>query len=224
MSWREPAVAGLVSWWVRVYTRAAPLGEAADRRAEVASDVYDQLAAADASQARKTAAGAVVSRLLRGMPADLAWRLRVERAPGRASWHLAHPGTVLGASVLLLLPLDLIEDVVRARGTQPVLGWLEGVTQLLAALVAAFGVVALVRAAPSVKRLRRLDLRGWRATFVCAIAFLGALSGLWRFTPGPLSAVAAVAWAGFGLAVVAYVAAVLTGAAAYILDLRKVSS
>ena len=119
-----------MGWWGRLYTRAAPPAEAADRQAEVASDMYEQLAAARAARAARGGAGGapgVLGRAARGVP-----------APGRPQWHLAHPGTVLGGSVLLLLPLDLIEDVARERGDVACARMVGGATGLLSALVVAF--------------------------------------------------------------------------------------
>ena len=83
MKRREPWLAALVGWWVRLYTRAAPPAEAADRQAEVASDVYEQLAAARADRGGAGGAPAVLGRAARGVPADVAWRLRMEGSPGR---------------------------------------------------------------------------------------------------------------------------------------------
>ena len=80
-------VARLVAWWVRLYTRGLPN---ADRRiAELAADVHDHIAheRAAGTDDRRTAL-AVLSRLVRGLPADALWR-RSQRPGGLVKLLLA---------------------------------------------------------------------------------------------------------------------------------------
>jgi hypothetical protein len=222
MSFWQARAIGFASWWTQTYTRTAPIADAIDRRAEVESDVYEQLAVARGRDRRTT--WAMASRVVRGMPADIAWRLAVERAPGRLRWHLAHPATVFGSSFLLLLPLGLAADLSREYE----LAWSAFVTWMtnaLAAGIVAFGVVSMAGRRVSWGFLR-WDLRGWRVFALCSMSFLGAVSAVWRLAPLPLEAVAALAWAGFGLALIGYATTVVAGLARHTreIDFRKVSS
>jgi hypothetical protein len=63
-----------VLWWVSFYTRSVPAHTAQERRDELLSDIYEQLA--DGRQrnlSRGSIDRAVASRALRGVPADLSW-------------------------------------------------------------------------------------------------------------------------------------------------------
>ena len=164
----RPRIAGLASWWVDVYTRTAPVDEAADRRGEVESDLHEQAAAAAArgTPARRVS-WEIAGRMVRGMPADLAWRVEVEQAPGRLRWHLQHPATVYATALLVLIPLGLVADGTRTRGD--VHRWSAAGALGLAALVGcavvvAFGLVSLAYLRPSLGALRRAG-RAPGATF-----------------------------------------------------------
>ncbi len=226
----RPRSAGLAAWWVDVYTRTAPVDEAADRRGEVESDLHEQAAAAAArgTPARRVS-WEIAGRLVRGMPADLAWRVEVEQAPGRLRWHLQHPATVYAAALLVLIPLGLVADGTRTRGD--VHRWSAAGALGLAALVGcavvvAFGLVSLAYLRPSLGALRRVGARRVRPFLVCVMSFLWALAGVWRFVPNELSTVSALAWGFFGVALVAYLLAITVQAVVWLLrvDLRKVSS
>ena len=69
----------LALWWVDRYTRGLPDTVRADRRAELASDVWEQRSASGSSRVMQLA---ILSRCARGIPADLSWR-RVQRRGGR---------------------------------------------------------------------------------------------------------------------------------------------
>ncbi len=96
-------VGGLVERWVGLYTRGLPAVVRRERRAELASDLWEHRAAfGDGAGAQL----ALAWRCLRGMPADLHWRrerrqgrrLRAFRALGRGlGWAVA------GASYVFLL-------------------------------------------------------------------------------------------------------------------------
>lgn len=49
------------------------------------------------------------------------------------------------------------------------------------------------------------------------MSFCWAMSGVWRFTTGPLDVVATLAWMGFGLALLCYAGVVLGGASRAVL-------
>jgi hypothetical protein len=63
--------------WVGCYTRGLPRESRADRRDEIASDVYEQVAAHGDHRGVRLA---IVGRTLRGGPGDLMWRLEEGRA------------------------------------------------------------------------------------------------------------------------------------------------
>ena len=70
--------------WVRVYTVGLPRETRAERRDEIASDVYEQCATNGHGSARRVRA-AVVGRTLRGMPGDVLWRVEEGHAMKRSS-------------------------------------------------------------------------------------------------------------------------------------------
>ena len=76
----DPIACRLTRRWVRLYTGMVA-GAARDRRrAEIDSDLWEQLAEARANeQSRTNAQIAVVARMLAGVPADLSWARRVRR-------------------------------------------------------------------------------------------------------------------------------------------------
>lgn len=61
----------LALWWVDRYTRGLPAGTREDRRAELASDVWEHRADGGEGLATQLA---IACRCLRGVPADLSWR------------------------------------------------------------------------------------------------------------------------------------------------------
>jgi hypothetical protein len=68
-------------WWADRYTRGLAEDVRARRRAEIASDVFEQVHAASATDGRATdGGGAIAWRAARGIPADLAWRRQEKRA------------------------------------------------------------------------------------------------------------------------------------------------
>jgi hypothetical protein len=70
-------MAGLASRWVRFYTRDLPTPVARRRVAEIDADLHDHIAheRADGVGERRIAGG-IASRMVRGLPADVAWRGR----------------------------------------------------------------------------------------------------------------------------------------------------
>ena len=220
--------ARLAAWWVRSYTRTAPEPEGADRRAEVLADMHDELLdSKDRRLPSGLASRSILGRALRGVPADLVWRLQLERQPGRLEWHLAHPGSLLAALFVLLVPASMVADA--ARGPAPGLGAVGGALSAMAVLLSA-GIVVVAGVALTRRAFARSVYLRWGATSVrraalSAMAVLWAGALLWRFAEGPLEALSALAWAGFGLALVVYVLAVAAGLARRVfIDNRKVSS
>lgn len=228
MTQHLPWAARLATWWVGRYTGTAPAEVGAERRAEMRSDVHDHLAHARANGVgTRTASVSVLGRALRGVVADIAWRLQVERVPGRREWHVANPSTVLGVLFTVLVPVTLVLD--GARGPAPGLAVVEGLlalpSMLLGALALSFALVAAVR------HLRTWPLRphsrgfgAVRRAALCWMCALWAAAALWRFLDDPLARLASAAWLGFGIALLVYGVGVIGSVVGRILDLRKVSS
>lgn len=82
----------LTTWWVARYTRGLPDNIRADRSAEIASDLWEHRTSVGGGS---TAQLTVLSRCIRGVPADLSWR-RMQRNPGRR--RLPARGSVLRMS------------------------------------------------------------------------------------------------------------------------------
>jgi hypothetical protein len=69
--------AAVVTWWVTIYSRRLPAEVAERRRAELASDLWEQRAWAQAVGAPAPAVAlSILRRMAAGMPADLRWRQR----------------------------------------------------------------------------------------------------------------------------------------------------
>jgi hypothetical protein len=85
----------LVKSWVRYYTRGLPAEVAARRVEELDADLHDQIARERAAGVREhVIARHLASRMVRGVPADAAWRGRHGRATDAA------PGPSLTRSAL----------------------------------------------------------------------------------------------------------------------------
>lgn len=124
-------VAAVVSWWVATYIRRLPTEVGERRRAEVASDLWEQRADGRESATRDVlVALSILRRMAAGMPADLRWRRgQLAAARGRmpepAERRLLH---ALGRNLWLVLAglVGVTEVVVGARialrGAEPVTG------------------------------------------------------------------------------------------------------
>ena len=80
---RPELASGIVTRWVRLYTRHLPPALADRRVEEIGADLYDHV---EFERARGTAdrriALSILSRMARGMPADLSWRHHVNPLQG----------------------------------------------------------------------------------------------------------------------------------------------
>lgn len=210
----RPWGARLALWWVAVYTATAPPEDAEDRRAEVAADVADELRCSGMSAA---ASRRMAGRVLRGVAADVLWRLSVERAPGRAAWHLEHPTTVIGTLTGLLLPLVLVGDVLRSLSggsAGRLLDLVHAGVVLSSAAVLAVAITVVIRRlaeGPRGRQDRGALLRARRGVGL-GVCVLWAAAALWRFTPGPWEGLAAGAWAAFAVCLLVWL--VLSGVVA----------
>ena len=206
----------LGTWWVERYTSTAPHPAGADRRAEVRADLHDQQAHARVhGLSERQVSLDVMSRVLRGMAADVAWRVRSEREPGRLEWHLSHPSSVLGALFVVLVPAAMSLDTVRARpdGVVPVEVVLSSMVALLSASAMGFAAVAGARRVRAgAFSVRGTSLVAVRRAAVCWMCATWATAAVWRFAPNALSEVSAVAWLGFGVSATGYLGALGLGA------------
>lgn len=196
-------------WWNDTITRGAPTAVRAERRAEILSDVFEQVGA---SCPTRQASRAVLGRALRGVPSDLAWRLAVELAPDRRAWHRQHPSTALAGMFLVSIPLGLLADAAQRR--LPVLTpYVAGLWLLVLAaswtLLGFAGLASLHRLQggnvtdPEHRRPRVVLLRRCLVN-VMAVSWAG--SAVWRYAPVEiLSGLSTAAWALFGLSLAAYV-------------------
>ncbi|WP_136708999.1 hypothetical protein [Agromyces sp. H66] len=95
------SVDGAVLAWCRWYTADLPEDVAAERRAELASDLYEEREHAGAR-----ATGSILWRAIRGIPADLAWRgSRLRRAAlgaPRGTFPIAMPTLAHLAAIALV--------------------------------------------------------------------------------------------------------------------------
>lgn len=88
-------------WWAARYTRGLPPEIAGDRLDELAADLHDHSVHADATgMSGRALAVAIVSRSLRGVPADLAWRAAQRRVVGGA--RIAFTGRHLPVTLLVI--------------------------------------------------------------------------------------------------------------------------
>lgn len=209
------AGARFATWWVETITRTAESATALDRRAEIASDVHEQLT--DAWQRDASAAGsrAVVGRVVRGMPADLAWRTGLEIRPSRFAWHLRNPSTAITSLLVLLFPLNMAADAAWPSARDSFLDYripLWAATDIVGSCIVLFTVLALAtrlsRRWKSVADRYRPQSRLERARR-CATAVLGvslAASAVLRF--GPLDLASGAFWITFVLCVPIYLALV----------------
>ena len=69
----------LVRAWVALYTRGLPESAAEDRRALIEADLWDEADAAERLGETSGLGRQRISRLVRGVPADLTWRLEQQR-------------------------------------------------------------------------------------------------------------------------------------------------
>lgn len=110
MSVTDTAGARLAAAWVRALTRTAEPEAARDRAEEIASDVHEQLAEASDRGALSAGSRSVVSRVVRGVPSDLVWRIGLEARPGRLAWHVRNPSTALTSAFVVMMPVNLLAD------------------------------------------------------------------------------------------------------------------
>jgi hypothetical protein len=193
--------------WVAAYTATLPEEVGTERHSEVRADMHDQIRDGLArGLPRSSISRALLSRAVRGIHSDIAWRMQTEWAHDRFHKLLLQPSTVLTA---LFVPLVLVVPIWDgSRGALPFLRAVHApasaVVRALAALLVAYGVVAAMRwlslrlrgagegAASGRGRSRRSPVPREVVFFCFAVAVLG------RYSVPPLDQIGAVGWAAFG--------------------------
>ena len=114
--------ASIVRAWVALYTRRLPVEIAADRRDLIEADLWDEVREADLLGRLDGVGRQRLSRLIRGIPADLTWRFeqRGRGAPGRDIMRITRVQLVVLLGVAALLGLGLV-----ASFTQITFAWPE---------------------------------------------------------------------------------------------------
>ena len=124
----------LVALWVRCYTAGLPAEVRAERRDEIASDLWEQ--AHDLRNVHAGAGGAVsaeiVARGALGVPADLSWRLERSRLARMPGWAINGTLAILGRC----------ERGARWLGRRG----LPGITSSVAAVIGLIGLLVIVTA------------------------------------------------------------------------------
>lgn len=219
--------------WARMYTATTDPQLARERREELRADLHDHLQQGLAAGAGPVQVSrAMLGRTLRGVCADVLWRLEVEWARDGLRSLAAEPVTVLGALFVALLPISLLADASRRFEFVPVevrealtvtCGVLYTVAVAYTLVAAGMRAVGAPRspARPLPHRLSRMLRLVMFASF--------ALAGIWRFAPDPFGQISAWAWAVFGVSLVANVLvwtvrAAMAGWRKRPLTLRKVPS
>lgn len=215
MSHPDSAAARFALGWVHALTRTAEPEAARDRRDEIASDVHEQLEEARQQGVLSAGSRAVVSRVVRGIPADLIWRIGLETRPGRFDWHLRNPSSALTSGFAVMVPINLAADSAYpgGRGAVDYRVPLWIATDALGMALIAFGLGAVLA------RVRRGSTRGvdhyrpasrterLRRALTAFLAVSWAGSAVFRF--GVVSPIGNVSFGLFVLGVLAYLAAVI---------------
>lgn len=184
----------LTLWWADRYTSGLPARARAARRDELVSDLWEHRAASGETLGTELA---VLSRWLRGIPADLSWR-RVQRRGVRRVSSRASAGRAAGWSVAGLAYVMLV--AVHAYAATPLVGltlyggdWAPEAAVLYARLSGLL-LALLVLGALTIRRHPRLG-----AALLCAGALGTPLVFLWgAILYGPAGI--AVACAGIAVA------------------------
>ena len=218
MNLDETIGARVANGWTQAITRTAEPNTALDRRAEIASDVHEQLTDAWDRDALPAGSRSVVARVVRGMPADITWRVGLELRPSRFAWHLRNPSTAISTLFVAMIPLNVAADSnlhAAAAGDRswPLLDYrvpLWVATDFVGGCILLFAVLALATrvwprwAAETEPFTPRSRLERARR---CTTAALGvALAGSAVFRFGAFSMVGGAFWVAFAAGVLVYVA------------------
>jgi hypothetical protein len=134
----------IVRAWVAAYTSGLPESAAADRKALIDADLWDE-AGADWSGAPSGLARQRLSRLVRGVPADLAWRVEQQRRVTRGHWRAAMR---IPLGQLVAIGLVAILQIVMIVGLLLSVSYREWSGMWLSTVGLVVGLVALALAIP----------------------------------------------------------------------------
>jgi hypothetical protein len=232
MNVSEVAGARFATWWAEVMTRTAARSVARDRRAEIASDLHEQLSDAASRGRVASASRSVTSRVVRGIPADMAWRLGLELRPGRLGWHLRNPSSAITVMFLVMLPVGWAADSTLPASNRPA-SWplldyripLWVATDVIGALLLLFAVASLTTralgsagdSAETYRPATRGERARRRATAALGITFAG--SAVFRF--GIFELIGGVCWFSFAGCLLVYAAILLASALHMVLTLGR---
>jgi len=215
--------------WSRVITMAGPSEACENRRAEIASDVFEQaVAARTLGVSQNRLSWSIAERVFRGLPRDIAWRLQLEATPARYGWHVRHPSTLLTFLLVMIMPLNVIADSARTRVSAlfPIYDGLWALTLATCWLLIAFALAAGAHRAfasgdsmpsPTPKRSTR-----WARNLTAVMAISWAISAIWRIEPhSSFNTLSSIAWAIFGASLLAYLALLLVRSVARLLTLGR---
>ena len=171
----------LALWWVDRYTRGLAAAARSDRRAEIASDIWEQRAAPGATKATQLT---ILSRCIRGVLADLSWR----HAQRRGSWLPSARALARGAGWSIAAVAYVFLTLVQAWVALPLLGleyygadWDQGGVQMYARI----GGVLFALLVLGAILLRRLPRTG--AALISAGALGTPIAFFWgAFAYGPV--------------------------------------
>lgn len=227
MIFTDTAGSRIAHSWVRLLTRTAEPAARRDRCDEIASDVHEQLEAAWERGALPAGSRAVVGRVVRGMPADLTWRIGLETRPGRLAWHLRNPSTALTSAFVVMVPVNLVADSAWPGGRHlvdySVPLWIA--TDAIGLALLGFGLwAALARVrrgwmANAEQYRPRVRAERIRRAMTAFLAVSWAGSAVFRF--GAVSPIGNVCFALFWLGVVGYLAVLVGTPVARLLRLGR---
>lgn len=100
----------IVGRWVRFYTNGLPAPQAERREEEVAADIHEQLESETSrGTARRRIALSILSRMARGIIADLAWRRQLKPLKGdvvKPNLPILLLGSILGVAAIVFGEAD----------------------------------------------------------------------------------------------------------------------
>jgi hypothetical protein len=113
MSGLLPLATDLTRWWVSVYSRGLPEHERAARRAEIDSDLWEHTHVGAESGQRPADTGfEILTRLLLGIPADLAWRQALAHPASQRRPSTSHERPITTRGITMLRRLVAVVAIV----------------------------------------------------------------------------------------------------------------